>query len=371
MKFQAPDCRATPAPRQFSALFRSVLVAAGLAGGLLLAGCAQEPQEQSSGVWRNDNTNEYFSQKRYGKASPRVIRNGRRIPKGGGRYLVGRPYKIAGKRYYPRQYKPGQTQVGKASWYGDAFHGRKTANGEIYDMSSVTAAHPTMPLPSYVRVTNLRNNRSIIVRVNDRGPYHGGRVIDLSKRVADLLDYRRSGTTTVKVEYLRPAGTAGSDDRRLVATLRTDGSPAQLDGYTPPQRTMIAAAEPSPSQRTPAPRPPQRDPAPQPAVVTTSAPVREPQETTVARSFAPQTSMPQTAPIPAARPLDLATIPGADTPIAASTRTQPGGQALDLRRVTFFAPFDPDTRYARKLRKRGPFDGIDLTGLKPLRRSER
>lgn len=129
--------------------FSRLGVLAGIVSASVLAGCAQGPAEnEAGGVWRKSNTKEYFGQKRYGKASPRVVRNGRRVPKGGGRAIIGRPYKVAGKRYYPRAYKPGQTQFGKASWYGDAFHGRKTANGEIYDMSSVTAAHPTMPLPS-------------------------------------------------------------------------------------------------------------------------------------------------------------------------------------------------------------------------------
>ena len=80
-----------------------------------------------------------------------------------------------------------------ASWYGAAFHGRRTANGEVYDMASLTAAHPTMPLPSYARVTNLGNGYSIIVRVNDRGPYHAGRVMDVSSRVADVLDMKAHG----------------------------------------------------------------------------------------------------------------------------------------------------------------------------------
>ena len=117
-----------------------------------------------------------------------------------------------------------------ASWYGDAFHGRRTANGEVYDMRSLTAAHPTMPLPSYARVTNLGNGYSMIVRVNDRGPYHAGRIMDVSSRVADMLDFKGAGTAKVKVEYVGPAPLAGTDDSTLVASLRTDGTPATLDG---------------------------------------------------------------------------------------------------------------------------------------------
>lgn len=112
-------------------------------------------------------------------ASPRVVSSGP-IPKGGGRAMVGKPYKIAGRWYHPKE-DPDYVGVGLASWYGDAFHGRKTANGEVYDMNMLSAAHPTMPLPSYARVTNYSNNRSVIVRVNDRGPFAHGREIDLFK----------------------------------------------------------------------------------------------------------------------------------------------------------------------------------------------
>jgi rare lipoprotein A len=128
-----------------------------------------------------------------------------------------------------------------ASWYGAAFHGRRTANGEVYDMASLSAAHPTMPLPSYARVTNLGNGYSVIVRVNDRGPYHGGRVMDVSSRVAEVLDMKAMGTARVKVEYVGPAPMEGSDDSQLLASLRTDGSPANMIGYPAP--VMVAAAE--------------------------------------------------------------------------------------------------------------------------------
>jgi rare lipoprotein A len=134
-----------------------------------------------------------------------------------------------------------------ASWYGDAFHGRRTANGEVYDMRSLSAAHPTMPLPSYARVTNLGNGYSMVVRVNDRGPYAPGRIIDVSSRVADMLDIKSTGTAKVKVEYVGPAPLAGSDDSTLVASLRTDGKPANLDG-SPASPTMVADAEPQRSQ---------------------------------------------------------------------------------------------------------------------------
>ena len=164
------------------------------------------------------------------RASPRVVADGEEVPKGGGGFMVGKPYKIAGKTYLPNE-KPYAVE-GTASWYGADFHGRRTANGEIFDRKSISAAHPTMPLPSYARVTNLRNSRSMIVRVNDRGPYHGGRVMDVSQRVAEALDFRSAGTARVKVEWVSRAKIGGDDDAYLLATLRDD-SPAALDNDAP------------------------------------------------------------------------------------------------------------------------------------------
>ncbi len=183
---------------------------------------------------------------KYGVApSPRVVQEGEPVPKGGGREMVGRPYQIAGRTYVPHENPSGYSRTGLASWYGSAFHGRLTANGEVYDRHSIAAAHTTLPLPSYVRITNLENRRSIIVRVNDRGPYHGNRLIDVSERVAEALDFKRIGTARVKVDYVGRASTRGSDDRKLLATLRTDGTPAPFPGATPP--VLVAAAEPAPS----------------------------------------------------------------------------------------------------------------------------
>ena len=164
------------------------------------------------------------------RASPRAVVDGEEVPKGGGGFMVGKPYKIAGKTYVPNE-KPYAVE-GTASWYGADFHGRRTANGEIFDRKSISAAHPTMPLPSYARVTNLRNSRSMIVRVNDRGPYHGGRVMDVSQRVAEALDFRSAGTARVKVEWVSRAKIGGDDDAYLLATLRDD-SPAALDNDAP------------------------------------------------------------------------------------------------------------------------------------------
>jgi rare lipoprotein A len=159
-------------------------------------------------------------------ASPRLYGENDKIPKGGGRQMTGKPYVVAGRTYVPRQDARGYVREGLASWYGTAFHGRQTANGEIFDRFSVAAAHPTLPLPSYARVTNLQNGHSMVVRVNDRGPYHADRLMDVSQAVAEALDFRRRGTTKVRVEYVGKAAVGGSDDRKLMATLRTDGQPA-------------------------------------------------------------------------------------------------------------------------------------------------
>jgi len=116
--------------------------------------------------------------------------------------------------------------VGLASWYGGEFNGHKTADGETFNMASVSAAHRTMPLPCYARVTNLRNSHSIVVRVNDRGPFVGSRIMDVSARAAQLLGFNGLGVAKVRVEYLGKAAPAGTDERALLASLRTGEAPA-------------------------------------------------------------------------------------------------------------------------------------------------
>jgi peptidoglycan lytic transglycosylase len=173
---------------------------------------------------------------RYGvSSSPRVVGPGEAVPKGGGTYRVGRPYVVGGQTYVPEE-DPNYRAEGLASWYGDDFHGRQTANGEVYDMHGISAAHPTLPLPSYARVTNLSNGRSLIVRVNDRGPYHNNRLIDLSVKASRLLDFHGDGLARVRVEYVGRAPLEGSDDSVLLATLR-QGEPAP-----PPSPLLLASA---------------------------------------------------------------------------------------------------------------------------------
>jgi len=175
-----------------------------------------------------------FTSKDYGvSVSPRVTTNPN-PPRGGGRYQVGKPYTVRGKTYVP-QHDPSYRAGGTASWYGSDFHGRRTANGEIFSANAITAAHPTLPLPSYVRVTNQDNGRSLVVRVNDRGPYVAGRVIDLSHRAASMLGYVNNGSANVHVEYVGEAPLEGDDTRTLMASY--DG-PAVDQGTT-----RVASAE--------------------------------------------------------------------------------------------------------------------------------
>ena len=123
-------------------------------------------------------------------------------------------YKVAGKRYQPTQTIESFSQTGKASWYGPGFHGKKTSSGERFDMNTLSAAHRTLPIPSYARVTNLSNGKSVVVRINDRGPFHGNRVMDLSKAAAKELGFIHTGTANVKVEQILPNGKGQKQQNR-------------------------------------------------------------------------------------------------------------------------------------------------------------
>jgi rare lipoprotein A len=234
-----------------------------LAAAILVTGCAAPVSDvKIVPAKRNTKTLEYFSEATVGvKASPRVAMNGydtttkdvalvpipkpigasapgaqiyalqppaKSLRRGGGRDQIGRAYKVRGKWYTPKD-QPGYSREGRASWYGDAFHGRLTANGEVYDMNHLTAAHPTLPLPSYARVTNTANGRSVIVRINDRGPYAEGRVIDLSKRVAHVLDTKHEGVGRVRVDYIGRAPVDGRDDAFLLASFRQNDTGSRAE----------------------------------------------------------------------------------------------------------------------------------------------
>lgn len=188
---------------------RAVALGAVSIAALMVAGCASTPPSTSSS--RSQTASLFPPSKVHVPASPRVAQ-GRHIPRGGGVFKVGTPYSVAGKSYVPR-HEPDYDRVGAASWYGDAFHGRKTANGEVFNKHALTGAHPTLPMPSYVYVTNLVNGRTVLVRINDRGPYSRGRIIDLSHEVARQLDFESQGTAKVRVKYAGRAPISGDNSR--------------------------------------------------------------------------------------------------------------------------------------------------------------
>lgn len=189
---------------------------------LICAAAASCASTKETPAPKKKRSKEYFAESVYGvKASPRVA-HGRNIPKGGGRDITGKPYRVKGKWYVPKEDKS-YDKSGLASWYGSAFHGRLTANGEVYDQYHLSAAHPTFPLPSYARVTNLENGDSVIVRVNDRGPYHPGRIIDLSNKAAEMLEVQHKGTVKVRVQYIGRARMDGKDMPFLMASFSKKG----------------------------------------------------------------------------------------------------------------------------------------------------
>jgi rare lipoprotein A len=151
------------------------------------------------------------------------------VPPNAGVYKIGQPYQVDNIWYYPRE-QPDYDETGIASWYGPTFYGKHTANGEIYNGYQLTAAHKTLPMPVNVRVTNLDNGKSLIVRVNDRGPYARGRIIDLSRRAAELLDVVQSGTARVRVTYIGRADINGGPPPSETPPAIANALPAQPAG---------------------------------------------------------------------------------------------------------------------------------------------
>src|SRR5476651_2342097 len=301
-------------------LVRAARGAAVVAACLILANCA------SSGKFASRVDPKYGV-----SSSPRVVALGDPVPKGGGTYRVGKPYTVGGRVYVPEE-DTSYREEGLASWYGDDFHGRLTANGEVFDMASLTAASPTLPMPCYARVTNLSNGKSLIVRVNDRGPYHGNRLMDVSSKAAELLEFKGNGIARVRVEYVARAPLEGSDDRQLVATLRT-GVPA-------PSPSMVRVAS--------------------------------------ARSFVPEIPSQGRAirgevPMPEGRPYSLGNTSAdmasnnATSEMSASARMRPAGHVLENPRAV---SYENDGRYAPSMRSayapidpRGPSEVLAGRGL--------
>lgn len=155
------------------------------------------------------------------------------------------PYTVLGKTYYLMEDETDYRERGIASWYGQKFHGRNTSNGEVYDMFAMTAAHKTLPIPSYVRVTNLDNGRQLVVRVNDRGPFHGDRIIDLSYAAAQRLGFASQGTAPVEVEIVLPGGPPPPPYRAESAQASTQkpaGDPVGSDGLPIPETFLQVGA---------------------------------------------------------------------------------------------------------------------------------
>jgi peptidoglycan lytic transglycosylase len=265
---------------------------------------------------------------KYGvSSSPRVVALGDPVPKGGGTYRVGKPYTVAGQVYVPEE-DTNYRQEGLASWYGDDFHGRLTANGEVFDMASLTAASPTLPMPCYARVTNLSNGKSLIVRVNDRGPYHGNRLMDVSSKAAELLEFKGNGIARVRVEYVGRAPLEGSDDRQLMATLRT-GAPAPS-----PSLVRVASARPFVPDYPSSGRP-----------IRGEVPMPEGRPYSLGNTSADQASI------------------NATSEMSASARTRPGGRVLENPRAV---TYENDGSYASGVRPVSAYAPVDPRGPSEL-----
>jgi len=199
-------------------------------------------------------------------------------------YKVGKPYQIKGAWYYPREDFE-YDETGIASWYGTKFHGRRTANGELYDMNALTAAHRTLPMPSYVRVTNLENGRSLIVRVNDRGPFARGRIIDMSRRGSQLLGFQKQGTARVRVQILADRSRAMKARLKNRAELAKAGSPITVDRLPKPRVQSQSLPPPTPGGNAPA------NTAPEPAAAAPAEPqsqvIAAPEPVAQAEAFEP------------------------------------------------------------------------------------
>nr|WP_080657877.1 septal ring lytic transglycosylase RlpA family protein [Kingella kingae] len=157
-----------------------------------------------------------LNQAAYADNSDRVVRAEKLHP------TANLSYKVAGKRYYPQKNVQDFSQTGRASWYGPGFQGKRTSSGERFDMHKLTAAHPTLPIPSYARVTNLSNGRSVVVRINDRGPFHSSRVLDVSREAANKLGFLSAGTANVRVEALKAGDSLDKPKTQVAQKPATD-----------------------------------------------------------------------------------------------------------------------------------------------------
>lgn len=229
-------------------IFRPATLCAALAGAVLLSGCSET---------------RFLSSSMKEASSPSPV---------SGHYKVGNPYQIQGVWYYPAE-DFDYVETGIASWYGPKFHGKPTANGEVFDMNQVSAAHRTLPLPSLIRVTNLENGRSLIVRANDRGPFAHGRILDMSKRGAQLLGFEKQGTARVKVEILKEQSLALKNS--LVNQVSGANAPIKTGSVAKPQVSAQQLDVPSGGKMAPQPVLQQTAMAPPPSA--TQSAIVEPQ----------------------------------------------------------------------------------------------
>lgn len=237
-----------------------------------------------------------------------------------GTYKIGKPYQIDGAWYYPAE-DYSYAETGIASWYGSDFHGKYTANGELYDMNDLTAAHRTLPMPSLVRVTNLDNGRSIVIRVNDRGPFARGRIIDVSRRSAQLLGFEKIGTAKVRVEIM-------ADESRQLAALarRTPGPDDEKVAAVPAGQVSVQALAPPPGTTA---APPPAQPQARPTYATPSQTA-----SSAARSGRPTANPPppsvaaQDPARPTAQQAQIAAAQTAPTTADGTTVPAPNGQVV-------------------------------------------
>jgi rare lipoprotein A len=269
-------------------------------------------------------------------------------------YKVGQPYQVRGVWYYPKD-QPNYDEIGLASWYGEAFHNRYTADGEVFDMTLPSAAHTTLPLPSLVEVTNLTNGRTLVVRVNDRGPFVDGRIIDLSKQAAAELGFVTAGVTRVRVRYVGRAPDAdGMSARQVIASARTQPpAPAATAPVSRPSDYDYASApkRPVPYSQLAQAQTVSAAPAPMTAVSPVQAVSTAAYPTTVAYSTAtsayPRTTAPARMPPPTPAPSQP--LPEVDTLLTANP---PAPAMPAVTRVTYdlqagtFATEDSARRFA-------------------------
>lgn len=264
-------------------------------------------------------------------------------------YIVGAPYQVNGKWYYPKE-NFSYDRVGVASWYGPGFDGRRTANGETYDMDLMTAAHPTLPMPTLVNVTNLANGRTVTVRINDRGPFHGNRIIDLSRRAAKELGLKRDGIGRVRVQVLRTASLrlkrrAVAEMERIEERERREEVAQQIRANEERRRTATAMADIAPASA------PAKTAPPKPAAATTTGQVDAARLDQIS---------PGAGPTSVGRPIQL----HPDAPGATAARRAPGDERKLFIQVGSFTQRSNALRTGERLR------GIALTRI-ALRKVDR